>query len=496
MELQFQESGIRTLEDVLRDVRRLELTQEIRLGDAMPDIGRVLTAWGQVHLRSKEWNREEMQVAGGVMVWVMYLPEDGTEPRCVENWIPFQMKWDLPEGPEGMIRVGTLLRFADGRGISARKMMVRAGISVMVQALRRTERTVFTPGEMPENVELLRRTYPVRLPREAGERVFQLDEELAFPESEPVPEKILSYGLSPVISEKKVLSDKLVFKGKGNLHLVYRCQEGKLRSADLEVPFSQFADLDGVYSEDARADIWPAITNLELDVPENGKIRVKAGVVGQYQVDDRQLLEITEDAYSPFRDVNRKSMDLKLPAILDVRTESLAAEQTLTGQSGDVVDMVFLPDFPLQKRRGDLLELEVPGQFQVLYYGQDGSIQAGSAKWEGRISLAADERTTVCSMMLPAVPESSCGAEIRMQAHLNISLHSSAVSTMDMVTGLELGEYRDPDPSRPALILCRPNGEELWEIAKRCGSTVAAIRSANDLQSETVPERMLLIPVS
>ena len=85
MELQFQESEVRCLDRILGDVRRMELTQEVRLSDGMPDIGRVLTAWGQIQLRSKEWNREDIRISGGVMVWVLYLPEDGTEPRCVES---------------------------------------------------------------------------------------------------------------------------------------------------------------------------------------------------------------------------------------------------------------------------------------------------------------------------------------------------------------------------------------------------------------------------
>ena len=37
--------------------------------------------------------------------------------------------------------------------------------------------------------------------------------------------------------------------------------------------------------------------------------------------------------------------------------------------------------------------------------------------------------------------------------------------------------------------------ESLWDIAKKCGSTVAAIRSVNKLQEEPKPGQMLLIPV-
>ena len=43
------------LDTVLQDVQTAELTQQIKLSDGMPDIGRILAAWGQVILRGKEW---------------------------------------------------------------------------------------------------------------------------------------------------------------------------------------------------------------------------------------------------------------------------------------------------------------------------------------------------------------------------------------------------------------------------------------------------------
>ena len=64
-----------------------------------------------------------------------------------------------------------------------------------------------------------------------------------------------------------------------------------------------------------------------------------------------------------------------------------------------------------------------------------------------------------------------------------------------MVTELEIGERKQPDPGRPSLILQRAGGERLWQIARSCGSTVAAIQEANGLTGEPEPQRMLLIPV-
>ena len=93
MEMEFNRIPISYLQKLAGQLRSQEETLEVRLPDGMPDIGRVLGAWGQVIVRGKEWNSNHMAVSCGVMVWVLYKPEDGTEVRSVEAWLPFSMKW-------------------------------------------------------------------------------------------------------------------------------------------------------------------------------------------------------------------------------------------------------------------------------------------------------------------------------------------------------------------------------------------------------------------
>ena len=260
----------------------MELTQEIRLSDGMPDIGRVLGVWGQPVIRSKEWRSDSVGMSGGVMVWVLYAPEDGTEVRSMESWIPMQMSWDIPDGiPEGTVRFLPMIRFLDARSISARKMMLRVGICMICQALYPVEKSVSLPGEMPEDVQILRSCYPVRLRKEAGERAFSLDEDISMPEDSPKTEKILAYFMQPEITEKRIVGNRLLFKGQGNLRLLYRCPEGELHHSDFEIPFSQYADLQESYTADACADLYMAMTNLELDMPQDGQLRLKCSLIGQ-----------------------------------------------------------------------------------------------------------------------------------------------------------------------------------------------------------------------
>ena len=498
MELQFEKTLCRYLTPALREVREQELTQEIRLSDGMPDIGRMISAWGQVILRGKEWRGGGLSLTGGVMIWVLYAPEDGTGPRSIEEWIPFRMKWDLPENvPEGQMRANCLLRFVDGRNVSPRKIMVRCGVSALMEALTAAEAEVYMPGQVEEGIQLLRQSYPVRLSREAGEKTFLLDEELTLPPSCPKPAKLIYCAMRPGVTERKVVADKGVFRGNGNLHILYASDGGQLHTWDFELPFSQFAQLQEGYGPDAQLEVMAAVTSLEPELDESGVFRVKCGLVGQYLVDDRQMLELVADAYAPGRELEMNMAELELPAVLESRAETISGEHTIQMDADVVVDSVFLPDFPEARRSDGNLELMLQGQFQVLCYGGNGELRSGAARWEGSMRLPSDEENRLYSDVSPSVSSRGTAGEgtVTVSGEAGLQLRSVGSRGLPMVTGLELGEKREPDPGRPSLILRRAGNEGLWPLAKRYGTTEEAIRSANGLEEAPAPDRMLLIPV-
>ena len=497
MEVTFENQGCPCLKPVLRQARNAEQSQEIRLSEGMPDVGRILTAWGQPILRGKEWNSDGLSVTGGMMVWVLYTPEDGSGERCLDGWIPFQLGFELPEDlPEGKICLGMLPRPVEARTVSPRKIQVRAGLSLLCQAFVPMEIPVAQPQNLPEDVELLRNTYPVRLWKEAGERAFSQEETLTLPESAPVPEELICYRADSRVTDRKVLSGKLVFRGSTAVHLCYRCREGQLHSWVFDLPFSQYAELTGEYGPDAQAEFTLCQTALELEPDEDGRMNLKCGIAAQYVLSDREQLELTQDAYSPGRELQIQTSTLELPVVLDSRRENLYAEQTLPGEGSLVADSRFLPEYPKQRREGDTPVLEQNGTFQTLYYGEDGALHAGFARWEGSLPVPADEKVDLWAVPQPGAAQAAIGGSgIALKAEVPMELTAAAVERLPMVTGLTLGEPRKGEAGRPSLILCRAGERSLWDMAKAAGSTVASIREANDLQGEPAPGQMLLIPI-
>lgn len=497
MQQQFEKGSLSCLQTVKREPQTQEQTQELRISDGMPDIGRIIGAWGQVILRGKEWQADGMMINGGTMVWVLYMPEEGGTPQCIESWLPFQMRWSFPQTQhDGVIPTQCFLRSVDARSLSARKMMLRTNLTVLPWAMQLQSFETYAPQNVPEDVQLKTMTYPMELPMEAGEKAFSLEETVELPPSMPRMEKLLSYQLQPQITEEKLMNDKVIFRGNGMLRVLYLADDGGLYSWDFELPFTQYGELEAEYGEEDEVLILPCVTALEMEQEETQLI-MKAGLVCQYRVSQRKLVELVEDAYSPQRKVTPNYQDLLLPGILERKSQILHPQAGGAVDGMRLTDVQFLPQ-PVQMRsQGEEVNLEIPGQFQMLYYDMEGNLHTAAQRWEQNMTWPADSNSKIEAIVQPmGKPQGNFMAgSSQMTADLQMTLETTNTTPIPMVTGLELGELEESDPYRPSLILRRSQGQTLWDLAKENGSTVSAIREANNLQQEPDQQQMLLIPV-
>lgn len=494
MELQFEKNAWSCLTTVVAQTKNEEQTQEVRLGDAMPDIGRILGTWGQFLVRGKEWRGNGMAVSGGIMAWVLYAPEDGSEPQTVETWMPVQLRWDFPEtNHDGTIMVDAQLAGMDARSLSARKLLIRASVSIHGQALEPGSVDVWSPGDLPEDVMVLKRNYPVCLPREAGEKAFSLEESVLL----PVPaSRLVYYTLRPEIQDTNVLAGKAVFRGTVCVHILFAGQNGEIQSHDQEFSFSQFADLDGDFDTDCQVRVIPAVTNLEMNLEEGDRVNVVCGLLGQFCVSDCPVLEVVEDAYSNCRPVTIQQEMLMLPVELEQAPYTLRFNGEEHSDLKRIVDVVFSCGQPRIEREPGKTVLAQEGVFQALCDTPAG-LRGTQVRSSQSIEIPTGADASLRAYGAPnGQPQAVVGADgISLRSDAGITTVTTTDRGIPMVTGLALGETVKPDPKRPSLILRRSGEQGLWELAKSCGSTVEQIVQVNQLQGEPEEDRMLLIPV-
>lgn len=497
LELPFEKTVCRYWKQKQYTFVNQEEAQEVRLPESMPDIGRIIASWAQVVIRGKDWRSGGVGVNGGVMVWVLYAPEEGGALQRIESWIPFQARTEFTEGGEdGVIRVESVLRSVDARNVSGRKLMLRVGIGLLIQTLIPQNAQISKPEDLPDDVEVLKNEYALMLTAEAGEKSFLMDEELNLPGGMPQPEQLVYFRMEPEVEEQKVLGSRAVFRGTGHLHMLFMDKDQKLCSHDAQIPFAQYMELEGDYEDSAEISTLFCVTSLELDVLPEGGLRLKCGLVGQYMIQAPTTVEILEDLYSPCRIVETQVDSMDIPAWLEQRQEEMEFSERFSGEDTTVIDQIFCPDLASITRQPDGVSVECGGTFQTLLQEKDGNYSGKMIRCTGqsRFPTGCD---TVC--FTNSRGNASCrreGSNWRVDTQVVLDLKSICSKPMEMVTGVKMGEVRKPNPERPSVIMRRREpGQSLWNLAKNTGSTVGAIRKMNKLEGDPEEDRLLLIPV-
>ena len=130
----------------------------------------------------------------------------------------------------------------------------------------------------------------------------------------------------------------------------------------------------------------------------------------------------------------------------------------------------------------------ISGSFQLLGNDTQDLLCGANLRWEKEW----ESGSIMARAALKGKPSLSSGGimgEILVEQQL---LEPTAIP---MITALEVEACENKKEDKPSLILRRAGTESLWEIAKICGSTVAAIWEANGLESDPKENQMLLIPV-
>lgn len=473
------------LKTLMRQTQDREQTQEVRLSEDMPDIGRVLCARGQGTVRNKQWNGDGISVSGGIGATVLYLPEDGSHVRQVEAWLPFQMKWSLPTAPrEGQTRVDCRIKSLDARSLSARKLMVRTTVCVTAQVLVPAEARVCVPTEVVQDVALLTNVYPLMLPQEAGEKTLQAEQALHLDPGQ----RLLCWQVEPQITEQTVVGSRIVLRGNAQVQYLYTDEGGAPICRQEAIPFAQFADLEREYDKDAEAEVLLSLSAAEAEPLADG-VQLRCGLMAQYLIRERIPLEVTEDAYSPLRPVELSVEELVLPTELDRRSERVLAECAFDG--GKPIAVSFLPEAPAVFREGQEVHLTLAGTFHILYEDEGQTLQAATESWSRELCYPVAENARLWAR-IDTVELAPSG----LSAELAVTVQTDAEQNIPMITGLEAGQMRPTDKDRPTLILRRMDDGTLWEMAKKSGSTVEAISKANGLTAPPERGQMLLIPVS
>ena len=501
MELAFQTSRLPFLKRVLQETRCQEETAETIVPDSCPDIASVVDSFAETVIRGKDCRDGSVTISGGIKGGILYLPEDNSWPRVLDFYIPFTMKFEHPSLTENArILCSSRVRSVDGRLINSRKAMLRVGLGCSVMAYEQQEETLFTLQEHSDELQTKVASYGLQLPLETGEKSFVISDTLELPAGHPPVSQVYKLQCQLDLSDQKLVGNKAVFKGTALCKFLYLSEDQTLCLYQQQLPFSQYCELQTDYDEE-QAEILPILTGYDLEVEgqEASRAMVTMHVLAQCVVSGNKTVSLIEDAYCTQGKLIPAWKDYAMDVCLDRQHTMQTVRQHLSGGLQELLDTDVYVDYPAADQKDGSTQITVPVQIHVLGYDHDRTLCALTGKGQTEWKMALDDQARCVA---EADQSGSCytsvlsdGAEVRCE----IALHAVCYADQKLRTlsGGSMEAAPEQTGGRPSVILRKvPGRTELWDIAKACSAREEAIRAANHLEDENLPEdRLLLIPV-
>lgn len=486
-----------------------EETAETIVPDYCPDIARIIDTEGKVFLHSRELRDGKGEVAGTVRVTVLYTPDGESGIRTLEFAMPFSAETDgRSMGDCVFLCAGADIEFLETRMLNPRKVFTRCKLVTRLTGYRKQPLTISFDVDAEERLCLEKKTevQHVSMLTQITEKDFTFSDEMELSPGKEDAAELLTSRASAVVTESKIVGNKLILKGMFRVDLLYRSVSGRCCTASGELPFSQIMEISGA-SETAAVSVQLQFTGMDVQISggsdqEGRRMAVTLYLHAVATMRQEENVCLLSDLYSTAYDVAYEAEPLSLTERCDMFTRRQTVREILEVGvvAEELLSLTASCGGVSVGREGDHSVLRTPVTIRALYLD------------EGNVPLMTERTVDVmCHLELPEdcrisarafCPEEVQGSlgdrgiEVRFPVEFQIQL--TARKKKICLTAVKLMSNTPKDLSAaPSLVLRALDAEEsLWMLAKRYNTTMADILAANGLSAEEqIPaEKLLLIP--
>lgn len=492
MQIDFQEERIRCLEERVTEILYQEETAEVIVPDVYPDAAAVAEVSVICCVRDQEVRQGAINVSGTFQATVLFTAEESGEVCVQDVWLPFAVRLSDEQIPaDGVGRAEVRVRMADARILNSRKLLVRISYGARL--------SVFAPStlcsrscEQRGGVQLLRTQVSHYTVLCAAEKTMDFSDTLQLPAMESPVSRVARVRPTLRMREQKLKEGRAVCHGVLDLSILCLLETGQLSRCNLQLPVSQYLDLEGE-PEEGTLRVLSSLTEFRLEEDASGAYLLTVGVRLQVMVWGTVSVSLFEDGYCIGKTFTAVQEPIELRRCLGEPQTVSTAEIQLRGEASRPLDAAVWVDFPVCRRTTDDIAAGAVATATALYYDAAGVLRGETGKTEISCKFPVDS-AAVC------YADAECDGETLFRGNGPISHDVQfRVSCMElrqkqMIVSAETGSDEVLRENMPSLTVRRlQKGERLWDAAKRNGTTVRAVCLANGLESEEAPEGMLLL---
>ncbi len=510
MELRTNQTVISAAEPSGSIMQEQSLELDYVLPDYYPDVCKLIKCFVKPSVISESVSDNRLSYELAAEIRILYCSENSHVLQCVTQTLHFSRTAELPSGDVIIHEILPVTDYVNCRAVSRRRLDVRGAVTVRIRTSTIRQQEALS-DIFAKNMQVQKKPFRYQAKRLHTVTPVILSEELELGNAKPPLLQIVRCEAVPVEQSHKLISGKIMAQGSLQIQILYACEkdgDGSLEPMSFRIPYSQMTELEGIEEQDELQVTCTAVScDLKPVTDENGDVRmlrceaelriactafrtaseslVCDAFSTEYPCTVQKINLLTCSVPVPFSELHvcnarlhcsDSELDCVYDAWCEIKNLTSAIENSEICVSGMLCCYVLVRENSGMPR---LLEKEESFEHRF-------QMQNLSAADKTELKACAAN----CSYTLSGASEITLKTEIHIDGSV---MHCTETETLSAISVQEEEKFHD----NYALKLYFGKAQEsVWEIAKRCHTSVEAILEENDLTQEQLSEnQMLLIPI-
>lgn len=508
MELELTRESICINEVVFDSVLDLPIEFDYLLPDYCQSIFKVLKCKILPKITSRRIANGKLIIDGVALIKVIYTSEECYKIRSITQKQVFTKSVDLKENYQNAIITSyAKCDYVNCRVVNQHRLDIRGGVSIKttISVSKKIDVLCKATGNGVQYYNQKIMTLGERL---SAQKEFDIREDFELSYGKPPIIELLDYDANAIITEQKIIQNKIILKGEIMLHILYsQVEDDKPEIMDYSVPISQIVDIVGV-NEDYQCIVALDVVGVEISLKNLGDAEIKGFeakfiIRADVEADINDETELISDIYSTDYDIKSESDQIKLEHLVCIINECCIAKSEVEIPQNEIA-CIYDIMCEFQNATAKFCEdaIEITGYLNTSVLALDCDNMPIMIDRSSACTMKIDCKCPSETMRFsPHITVSSVSynmvnaecieirAEIKVCGNLYDYKYHSAVNSITIDENCKKAK----DDSVAMRLYFAQKGEIVWDIAKQFNTSVNSIMLENNIEKEEICEAGMLL---
>lgn len=493
MPIKLSKSNISINKVVAQKSEKMLIEGDEIVPDIKPDILSIISSNGNVCIYKKEVQEGKLKIEGSINSYIIYIADDEkSNIRTINANLEFSKVIEIKDLKSTMaVETKEQLLNIDCKILNGRKINLKATVEIELTAYSNEKIDYIDKIEEQEDIQLLNKTMTINSLVGMGSTKVYAKDTLSIDETDNLSE-IMKLDFSLENQENKISYNKILAKADLALKIMYLTDDGRIRTLNSSIPTVGFIDIQDI-SENDISDLSYEVKNI-LVKPNNSEehsVYVEIEMEIMCFVYKKLEVNMIQDLYGRKKQLSYTQKDIKIMNKEQqiVEKYSLKKQETVEEIAKNKIYDVEVKPMILSTEIGEG-KVTYKGNVNLIFIYSQNENSSVAVKnivepfefdvTSNQINTKTKIQTQIDVTKKDFVIMSDENIDIKLEFEFKLNITKE--NTIKIIEEIKEEENKDRE-TFSIVIYYTKQGDTIWKIAKKFGSTVDEIVKINNIEN-------------